>query len=340
MTYISPSVNKIINEYFNIVDNDTREYVLNINESEQDKLLGKLTTKLYDHITGRVTDIDFGSIPRTKGDITKLDNYDKLVDCIDTIQNLLIQYRQNPYPISIIKDALKNIEIRKDRFEMGFKLNDEFVCMIYSTVSLAIISSVSFLISTCIEYIKTPNNDSFEVSLNRVALSKTRDNLLFSNLQKFNTLCKKGDMDKILDYSIKSGSKNLLGIGDVFIITNIAMITIIIFNIIPLIRELIYFFYYSRVKISDYFDIQADLLQMNIYNLERNQNMDETKKKSIIEKQSKIVNKFRAISNKINISNKESENKTKSDISSDNMKFNVDKHTGELDINKTTSTLF
>lgn len=337
---MSPAFNKIINEYFNIVDNQTREHVLSLNEAEQDKLLSKLTTKLYEHITSRVTDIDFGSIPKTKGDITKLDNYENLVDCINTIESLLTQYKQKLDPITTIKEALENIKAMKNQFEMGFKLNDEFICMIYSTVSLAIVSSTSFLISTCIEYIKSPNNELFEISLDKVSLSKTKDNLLFDNLKRFNITCKKGDMAKILDYSVQKGSKHLLGIGDAFVVMNAGLIIIIIFNIIPMIRELIYFFYYSRVRLSDYFDIQADLLQMNIYNLERNSDMDPDTRKTIIEKQSKIVNIFRNISNKINISNKQSENKTKSDISKDNLKFNVDKHTGELDMEKTASTLF
>lgn len=340
MNYMSPAFNKIINEYFNIVDNQTREHVLSLNEAEQDKLLSKLTTKLYEHITSRVTDIDFGSIPKTKGDITKLDNYENLVDCINTIESLLTQYKQKLDPITTIKEALENIKAMKNQFEMGFKLNDEFICMIYSTVSLAIVSSTSFLISTCIEYIKSPNNELFEISLDKVSLSKTKDNLLFDNLKRFNITCKKGDMAKILDYSVQKGSKHLLGIGDAFVVMNAGLIIIIIFNIIPMIRELIYFFYYSRVRLSDYFDIQADLLQMNIYNLERNSDMDPDTRKTIIEKQSKIVNIFRNISNKINISNKQSENKTKSDISKDNLKFNVDKHTGELDMEKTASTLF
>ena len=85
---------------------------------------------------------------------------------------------------------------------------------------------------------------------------------------------------------------------------------------------------------SDYFDIQADLLQMNIYNIERNENIEPDSKKKIVEKQSKIVSIF------INISVKEADNKTKSNISSENIKFNADKHSGDIDIDKSVSVLF
>lgn len=323
MTYQKP-FDRFINEYVDYTHDETRQLVLSLNESEQNKLLINLTSKLYNHITSRITDIDFGSIPNTKGDITKLENYDKLVDCIEVIRKLLLEYKQKTESIDVITEALNNIKSRKNTFEMAFKINAEFPVLIYSTVSLAIVSSVSFLISTCIEYIKVPNTDSFSIALDKVALAKTKDNLLFENLKKFNASCAKGDIDRAIDYIVKSGSKQMLGIVDTYMIMNIGVVAAIALSIIPFIRELIYFFYYSRVKTSDYFELQADLLQMNIYNLERNPNMNDSAKKDIVSKQSKIVNVFKSISNAIAISTKTSENKVQKDISDETKKMKVD----------------
>lgn len=324
--YMNP-YDKIINEYFDISDNKTRRHLLSLNEGdEQNKLLVKLTTKLYEHITNKITDIDFGSIPNSKGDITKLDNYSQLMECVDVIDDILVEYRQSAEIINIVKTAIDNIERRTNKFELAFKLNNELPVIIYTTTVYSIIASISFLISSSIEYIKIPGSDDFSIVVDRVSMLKTRENLLFDNLKKFNKSCAKGEMDKVLDTINKNGSKQMLGVVDTYLIMNITVLSAIALSIIPFIRELIYFFYYSRVKISDYLDIQAELLQMNIYNIDRNNpEIDENEKEKIKKSQSKIVSIFKTLSNKIAISTKKSENDTLSHIKKDSTeKYSID----------------
>ena len=73
-----------------------------------------------------------------------------------------------------------------------------------------------------------------------------------------------------------------------------------------------------------YFEVQADMLQINAYNVENNR-MDLTKeqKKNITTKQIKIADKFRKFSNAIAISAKESEIKASKEISNQNKKYKV-----------------
>ena len=75
--------------YFDINDRYTREVLCAVNEEDQSKLLASLTSKLYEEIIGRVDEVDFGDIPNSKGDITKLKNYDKIVNCIDIMEKLI-----------------------------------------------------------------------------------------------------------------------------------------------------------------------------------------------------------------------------------------------------------
>ena len=51
--------------------------------------------------------------------------------------------------------------------------------------------------------------------------------------------------------------------------------------IIPIIKELVFYFYYTKMRVSEFFDLQADLLQMNAYNVENNSTVD-AKKKEIL----------------------------------------------------------
>ena len=64
-----------MNEHFDIYDNRTRNILLAVNEADQDGVMKSLADKLYSHIVEKVDDIDFGTIPLSKGDITKIDNY-------------------------------------------------------------------------------------------------------------------------------------------------------------------------------------------------------------------------------------------------------------------------
>lgn len=312
--------NKIINEHFDIEDRETRKVLINIDEADQNAVLNALTSKLYDNIVNKVDDIDYGDIPNTKGDITKLENFEKLSDCIELMEGLLKEFKQDPTPVLIVKKALNNIIERKDLFERGFRYNVELPIVMYSTISLSIVSSISFLISTCVEFIKSPAQDDFSLIIDKMAIAKSKQNLLFKNLERFNKSCDKGEIDKCLDYVIKSNIKNLTGMEMGMVAGGIAL-TGLILNIIPILRELIFFFYYTRTRVSDYFDIQADLLQMNAYNIQNNQTMNKQEREKISKKQLKIVDLFRKVSNKLAIEVKQSEVKATKEIASDTKQY-------------------
>ena len=306
--------NYIIKEYYDITDTETRQILVSVSEADKNQVLSSLTNKLYNDIVDKVDDIDFGTIPMSKGDITKIDNYERLIECVNTLKDIMEEYHQDTKDnIEVISNAINNIASRKDLFMKSFQMNLELPMVIYNTIVLSIVSSVSFMISSCIEFVKSPNKDSFDIEVDKVALKKTKDNVLFDNLKKFNESCRKGQLDKTIDFVIKNNVKNFTGYEVGLVLSGIALIGIIL-NIIPILRELIFFFYYSRVKISDYFDIQADLLQVNAYNVESNSTLSKEERTKIVKKQMKIVDMFRKIANTIGIDNKSSEVKATKEI--------------------------
>lgn len=315
-------IDKIFSEHMDLRDRETVRILASVNEADQNQVLYNLCGKLYEKLIDRVDDIDFGEIPSTKGDITKLSNYTNMMECVDILKNLLKEFKESTSTILEIEKAINNIKKRKELFEKGFRYNVELPIVIYSTMTLSVISSISFLISSCVEYIKMPNKESFEIIVDRTALVKSKDNLLFRNLAKFNEACMKGQIDESINSVMKSMEKGLVGEYG-FLLGGVALV-VLITCIIPLLRELIFFFYYSRTRISDYFEVQANLLQMNVYNLESNKEIDKEKKAKIITKQSKLIDKFRKISRFFAVKAKESENKTDRDISMDNTKYKTD----------------
>lgn len=192
--------NKIIREYFDLKDRDTRKTIISLEESaEQNQLLAALTSKLYDKIVEKVDDIDFGTLPRSRGDITKIENYSNLMECIDIMRGIVVEYKEDTYPVDVVSSAVENVKSRKGTFTKAYALNVEMPIVLYNTVVLAIVASVSFLISGCIEYVKDPGAETFTIALDRVGYNKTAHNLLFENLANFNEACKKGDIDVAIE---------------------------------------------------------------------------------------------------------------------------------------------
>jgi len=301
-------------EYFDKEDKMTRAVLLSVNEADQNLVMTSLANKLYKHITDKVDDIDFGTIPNSRGDITKIDNYDGLVDCTNIIAEVLQQYHQDTKNVEIVSAALQNMIDRRDMFEKAYKLNIEMPIVIYNTIALSIVSGVSLIIASTIEFIKMPDDQGFNISVDRVSAVKTKDAVLYRDLEKFNRMCSDGSFDKAMDYVMKQNANNFAGAGFVFGVSSTVVILGILLSLIPLIRELIFFFYYSRSKASNYFDAQSSLLLINAANIENNLTRDEKKKKEIVAKQKKIAEIFKKISNTLKVETKTGEKKAESEI--------------------------
>lgn len=331
--------NKIVYEHFDITNRETLRTLNSINEADQNQLLTKLTGRLYEYMIDKVDDIDFGDIPNTKGDISQLESYDKLVDCTNLLYDLLKEFKQDTKSIDIIREALANIEARAAMFTKAYKLNVELPMVAYNVLTLSVISATSFLISVCVDFIKTPTQDNFDLVLSNTALVRTKDNLLFTNLVKFNKSCTKGDFDKCMDGLIKANANNLMGV-ELSVVLSGMLIASLILNIIPLLRELIYFFFHARVRVSDYFDTQADLLQMNAYNLENSKQIDKAKRDKIVKKQLKLVEVFRKVSNSIAIDNKQSEKNATKELRNSKEKLNISDVSDTMLQSSDSSSLF
>lgn len=295
--------------YFDKEDTMTRAILLSVNEADQNVVMTSLANKLYKHITDKVDDIDFGTIPNSKGDITKIDNFDDLLDCINIISDILQQYHQDTSSVEVVNLAIQNMVDRTDMFTKAYKLNVEMPIIIYNTIALSIVSSVSYMISSCIEFVKLPENKGFEIAMDKVGAAKAKEALLFDDLKKFNKMCGDGSFDKAMDYVIKQNANNFSGASFAFGASSVVVMIGILLSIIPLIRELIFFFYYSRAKASDYFDAQSSLLLINAYNIENNLTRDYKQRKQIADKQRKVADTFKKISNTLKINLKTGEKK-------------------------------
>lgn len=336
MSIISKDIDHIFSEHFDIADPDTLKTLVNLDEADRNETLSALTSRLYDNIVDKIDDIDFGTIPLSKGDITKIENYEQMLDCIRVMRQIVEEYKQSPEPLDTILTAIENIKSRTRLWEKAYALNVELPIVLYNTIVLSIVSALSIMIGTSIEFIKSPDPQDFQISLDRVAYNKSKDNLLFRNLEKFNHCCSKGDIDKVVNNVISTNtSKGLMG-GTIGIVGAIAILALVK-NIIPMLQELVFFAYHTKQSVSDFFEVQSDLLQANANSLQY-KDIEPEKRNKIYTKQTKLADKFRKISNFFAIKTKKAEVDTmKSVKDSYNKKYT---YSSVMEPNKNTNSLF
>ena len=303
--YRSKEFTRAMNEYFDITDTETRKVLLAVNEADQNKVLVSLTSKLYDNVVDRVDDIDFGEIERTKGDIEKLPNFDTLHECLNTMAKLLIEFKQDTKPIDTIAQCVSNLIESKGIWTKAYAVNAELPIVTYNTMVLAVIEATSYMVSMCVDFVKSPSQDTMQILIDKSALTKSKGHMLFKNIESFNDAYRKGQVEKAMMHIINDNAakKNFLGFG---LYTGGAVAAAVIglagllFCIIPIIRELIFLFFYYRVRVSEFFDLQSDLLQVNAYNVENGRlDLSKEERKKISAKQMKVAENFRSIAKKI-----------------------------------------
>jgi hypothetical protein len=321
---MNEATKKLIWEYMDMTDIPTVNTVCAMNEAEHNTMLVSLTNKLYEMIVDKVDSIDFGEIPQTKGDISKLSKFEQLNECHRVLREIFEQYHENTKPILELENAVTNIESMKDIFIGAYLCKANFPITVYQTMTLAVLNATSFMIASCIEYIKNPKAEGLTIVLNKTGVAKAKDHLVYETLVDFNEACRKGDVQNALKPFVQHKIRGFamtaaLGIKAVLVIGAVVL------AILPMIKDLVYFYYSARARVSQYFDIQAKLLEMNAQELKDNpdiQTVDD--RKSVISRQLSIARNFHDLANFIGVDAKTSEVKATKEIKSDSRKYKID----------------
>lgn len=297
--------NEFVKEYFDITDRETRKVLVTINEADQNQVMGSLATKLYDAIVKKVTDIDFGQIPQSRGDITKIPNYLDMVECLTTIRDMMVASKQSTQTHDIIFLSIENMKKYQKIWEKGYVLDNEMAIVFYNTIALSIVSAISLLTSATVEFVKNPQSDVIDLELARVANHKTKDNLLFKNLDKFNKACRKGDIEKIFNEVLKAQrqlkEETIIKENIAAILFTGAMVLGLLSTVIPILHQLTNALYCLRQNVAEYLAGEADVIRLNAEKVQYNRAKSPEQKKKIIARQHKIADHFKKWSNKLMI---------------------------------------
>lgn len=289
-----------------------RAYMRKASKDEVHQINGTLINSLYKETVNR-NHCDFGDIPKSKGDITKVKNYKPTVECLNILETLFVENEINEPRLKEIQNAVKNVEKHTPQFEMGYRMNQDFVILLYNTTVMAIIDATSMMIASYMDFIIGPDQEKYTPT---GRFDKGRGEVSLENLTKFNALAYNGKLRESLEKSINNSRSNFTG-------TEVALAMVAIMAIVPITRELIFFYNRIKIQLSDYLDQEVQFLEMHELAIKSSRTKSSAEKREILEKQRKIMTNLRRFRDKLKIQNVDAEYSMKREVKQDNSMYTL-----------------
>ena len=290
--------------------------IYSLKESDQNIVNNTMISNLYKSAIEKAH-VDFDDIPNSKGDLSKFSGIKSMLDTIDLLFQLSNKTNTKIPELDILDKAISNIINFKESFEKGFKLEKEFIILQYNILVCACIEGLSSIISSYVDFIKRPDKIEFTL-INYPQLS---GRICIMNLEKFNSCVRSGEFSKVIKSVIESGKEGFVGTETLMIGTLIVGGVLIL---VPLMRELIFYFYYSRLKISDYLKTQALFLEINKNNVNMNASLQPKNKKQILERQQTVIKNLQSLSEKIRVNDTTSNSHVYREMNNENKGWTLD----------------
>lgn len=301
--------------------NDSIHDALYVLEDATSPITKRYREKLYQSVVDR-SHVDFGDIPKSKGDILKYSGYKTMLDTL----NALIGLGQNEKSkelvdyATVVMTTIDNIKKSKNIYAKGFTKNNKYIILDYNLYVYTCVQATTSLISAFVNDIKT---DSTKMKI-ELKNTKYSANLFYiDNLRTYNEINKDGKYVKYMNTILQNGTENGI-LDDVAVLIGAGAIAAISFAIIPLSRKLIYCFKELRRKLSSTLETQAYFLELNKNCIEFNATMDEKKKQKIIQRQQKVRNILLSLSDRIKIDDAKAQQTSNRELERDNKELTID----------------
>lgn len=290
-----------------------RGEIQSLTESEQRAVSATLVTNLFNSVTEK-GHVNFEDIPVSKGDLTRYSGYNTMLSTLELLKQIAAQNNTTIDAIPVIEKAIQNIVLSRTDFERGFALHKEFIELTYNTLVYSVVESISLLITAYVDFMKQIDKTEFIINPSATnGLSFT-----VANLRRFNDAYKAGTFQKTIRGVIETGKENFVGVSTVA-----ASVMIGALVIVPITRELIFSIYYSRMKVSEYLDQQAALLEFNRLGVESS-GMDARDKKAVLKKQEESRKKILQLSDRIKVDGASTQRKVNDSLKKENREWTID----------------
>ena len=271
-------------------DANDKAYLRSMNKHDIAQVNANLMQRLYKSMV-EFNSTDFGEIPDSMGDIEKLKCYKPTVECLDIVESLMKQNKIKEPALDDTRLAISNIIKLKPHFVDAFKLKQDYIILVYNTCVMAVLDATRLLITEYVNYMTGPNTATFKLT---GRTDKSRGLRSIECLRTFNKLVKDNTVNDTF-VGLKSSASNLSG--------EMAIPLVVIGGLVALLtlsRQLILFFYQSRVKLSDYLEMEAMFLEANKLSVEASK-LPPEKRKQVLLKQEKVILKLRRLADALKI---------------------------------------
>lgn len=282
-----------------------------LSENDKNAISIDVAKKMYELAAQKMPSVDFGDIPLSKGDLTRFTHYTTMTDALSILEEAFGV--TEVADIVTIRQAMNNLIANKDHFAKAYIDNIDGAILLYQLTVLACLQSISLLISSYLNYVKNPDgNFTIELAINSTKKIKSMNTVCINSLEVFNKFCLQNGVKHMV-----YGSKELLGssiaLGGII---GTGVVVVLMILIIPVMRELIYQFYYSRSSISNYIDTQIKLITLH--------HSVDTVNKNAVKKQLEIVKVLQKVSDFLKVDVKNSDEKAHKQISTEKIKVNTE----------------
>ena len=297
-----------------------------LTEAETTKLSNVVLSDLYQDIVDKAH-VDYGDIPNSKGRIEKYKGTANMIKSLDIIDALCAKDGRNKEAanaVETVKAAIINLSANANKFEAGFKTDNDFIMVLYNSIALSCVEATSHILSSYINYAKRADEVEFQL----IDAKDRSGNLHLNVLTNFNRGCKSGEIQKAMNQSILNNRSNLTGVATALALTAGATL------IIPSIRNLIFGVYYTRMRVSDFLDQQAKFVEANKASVKNMTGISPQEKDKIAKKQKELAEKLEKIADKIKVDYKLAEKRGNADVAKANAQYslkNVSSKAGSLD---------
>lgn len=301
-------------------DRETLAALRTINESEQRSISYSVAEKLYDNVAGKAksANLNFTEITKTKGDITKLDGFDELNATIKLLDDAQVKLHLKGKAINVVVDAMTNLINKRKIFMSAFRTGNSILMDTYKFGAMSVIASTSLITISLTDYFIRPDDDEkTSYTATRVFRQDTGEytlldkNPLIVNLEKFNKMCETNGLEEVEKALAKVKRSNF---GGVEIAAGAVVAVIVLYNLVDILRELVYYFLFAKASISEYFYANSVALEINANKI-RDTNKDAANT------QEGFANSFRHIAEKLKVDDKEAVSKSAKALKHDNMEI-------------------
>jgi uncharacterized protein YlzI (FlbEa/FlbD family) len=291
-----------------------------LNETGKTTLADNVVTRLFNDIKSKAMSVDFAFIDDTRGNITKLQNFSSIDNAIKFLQKIDSKSPELQQVTGELVATMGILQKYSKEFELGFKLNNAVIRYMYNSLVIGLIQGTSFVVAESVEFVKD-NLNLYK------AQSKPSKNILKNNhikaLSNFNDLERKGQLVKFFrdtqqfkENAIASLSTKRFGKSFGGVATLLGVLGLIGF-VLAFTRSIIFLYYNTRVKLSQYLKHLKDFVEMNASTLGSDA-------KKVKERQEKMADNLGKLADLISVDQNVSNDRANSQLDESNKIIAID----------------